>query len=241
MSSEDLSNVPILDNSSMDSEPAFYKTDNFKKGLIIVLIIVLIVWMFWEDISPHLGFAEKAGESILDVSSDAVDAIAPIVERMNTRSGAHVNIQPRNAQQQFGSVGSDPNDQHSVGTERMLEGMIAGGYDPDRVYDFSDPATQPHGQLLQDVSDLGWDPAKMNLDQATFDSHHEFVNDSYISGQGASISSGLQTNDHLTAPNPWVGLRRVDYTSAFSQRDARTVSSECPSQIARENAGGYTL
>ena len=124
--------------------------------------------------------------------------------------------------------------------EGQLEGFLNVRSGADSIYDFTDPMKEPHNQILEGPNDMGYDPSLFSLDKDVIDSHREFVQESYLSGPGAGASVGLQTNTHLTAPNKWWGLRRVDYTTAFSKDDARTVSSEYPDQISRE-VGTYTI
>lgn len=83
-----------------------------------------------------------------------------------------------------------------------------------------------------------YDPAKESLEQSVFDSHKEFVDESYDSTQGPS-SANVIRDDTNEVVKRW-GLRRVDYTGAFSESDARTVSSEYPEQVAQQT-GSYSI
>jgi hypothetical protein len=82
---------------------------------------------------------------------------------------------------------------------------------------------------VEDFQTEPYDPARMSLERSVFDSHRAFVNDSYVSTQGANSTDSVRTDEQNI--NPRVGLRKVDYTSAFSESDARVVSSETPDQI----------
>lgn len=83
-----------------------------------------------------------------------------------------------------------------------------------------------------------FDPARESLEQSVFDSHKEFVDDSYISSQGPS-STNTERDDDSGPVKRW-GLRRVDYESVQSGDDARQVSSEYAEQV-RQNVGSYVI
>jgi hypothetical protein len=98
-------------------------------------------------------------------------------------------------------------------------------------------------QLSTDAADSiaplqDYDPAGMSLEKSVFDSHREFVEDSYISTQGANSTDSVR--DDAQDINPRVGLRKIDYTSAFSESDARVVSSSAPDQLA-QTTGTYVI
>lgn len=194
------------------------------KGAVIAVIIITILYIFW-----YFVIYEKPTPTTADMIPE------PIVVANDTPTTAVSRFTAKKKDDyQFGHINKD------TLNENQLEGFLSSRSGSDTIYDFNDPSKEPHNQLLKDSSDMGWDPAKMSLDQDTIDSHNEFVQEAYLSGPGAGASVGLQTNTHLTAPNKWWGLRRVDYTSAFSQNDARVVSSEYPDQIKRE-VGTYTV
>ena len=91
------------------------------------------------------------------------------------------------------------------------------------------------------VSDLDeqWDPAVESLEPGVFDSHKEFVEDAYVSTQGPN-SANVERDDAQDVNKRW-GLKRVDYTSAISHDDARTVSSEYPDQLAATVPSSFVL
>lgn len=105
--------------------------------------------------------------------------------------------------------------------------------------------TAQQNQMGQDLSSLklstdnidttdplqDYDPARMSLEKSVFDSHREFVEDAYISTQGANSTDSVR--DDAQDINPRIGLRKIDYTNAFSESSARVVSSETPDQIAQ--------
>jgi hypothetical protein len=111
---------------------------------------------------------------------------------------------------------------------------------------------EQQNQMNQDLSTLklstdkiesldplqAYDPARMSLEKSVFDSHREFTEDAYISTQGANSTDSVRSDEQNI--NPRVGLRKVDYTSAFSESDARVVSSEAPDQIA-QRTGGFVI
>lgn len=82
--------------------------------------------------------------------------------------------------------------------------------------------------------DLTYDPVTDGVDQSVVDSHKQFVDESYTGSQGAN-SSNVERDDTNEVVRSW-GLKRVDYTGAFSGDDSRTVSSETPEQMYREKA-----
>lgn len=89
------------------------------------------------------------------------------------------------------------------------------------------------------VSQDSYDPSEVGVEQAVVDSHREFVDEAYNSTQGANATDVIR--DDTNEVNPRWGLRRVDYTTTFSDSDARTVSSESPDQVEQPNAGKFTL
>lgn len=108
--------------------------------------------------------------------------------------------------------------------------------------------TAQQNQMNEDLSSLklstdqveeldplqAYDPARLSLEKSVYDSHREFVEDAYVSTQGANSTDSVRSDAQDI--NPRVGLRKVDYTSAFSEADARVVSSESPDQIAQRNS-----
>lgn len=83
-----------------------------------------------------------------------------------------------------------------------------------------------------------YDPARLSLEKSVFDSHREFVEDAYISTQGANSTDSVRSDSQDI--NPRVGLRKIDYTGVFSGETARVVSSESPDQIAQTN-GSFVI
>jgi hypothetical protein len=79
-----------------------------------------------------------------------------------------------------------------------------------------------------------YDPAADSLDKSVFDSHKEFVDESYSSSSGPS-SANIERDDTNEVVKRW-GLRRTDYTSVYSSDDARTVSSEYPEQVEQKTS-----
>lgn len=112
--------------------------------------------------------------------------------------------------------------------------------------------TAQQNQMDQDLSSLklstdkieeldplqAYDPARLSLEKSVYDSHREFVEDAYISTQGANSTDSVRSDEQNI--NPRVGLRKVDYTSAFSESDARVVSSESPDQVAQKT-GSFVI
>jgi hypothetical protein len=85
-----------------------------------------------------------------------------------------------------------------------------------------------------------YDYASMSLEDSVFQSHQEFVEDSYISSQGANMTDSVR--DDLIYPNSWVGLRRPDMMSANSEDPTnRVVSSEYPEQVTPETQSSFVL
>lgn len=87
------------------------------------------------------------------------------------------------------------------------------------------------GPEMPESDSESYDPARLSLDQSVFDSHKEFVDESYSSTQGPN-SANIERDDTNEVVKR-VGLRRVDYTSVYSSDDSRTVSSEYPEQVAQ--------
>jgi hypothetical protein len=83
-----------------------------------------------------------------------------------------------------------------------------------------------------------YDPARLSLEKSVFDSHREFVADAYISTQGANSTDSVRS-DSMDV-NVRHGLRKIDYVSAFSESDARVVSSESPDQVA-QRTGAFVI
>lgn len=120
-------------------------------------------------------------------------------------------------------------------SEHNLENFL--NYRSDQQYnDFKGGYVAPEET---EMSDTQYDPARDSLEQSVFDSHSEFIEDAYVSTQGPNSTNSVR--DDTNDINPRVGLRRIDYTSAYSQNDARTVSSEYPDQVMQANAGTFVL
>ena len=83
-----------------------------------------------------------------------------------------------------------------------------------------------------------YDPADEGLDRSVYDSHNAFIDESDLSSQSPSAAY-VERDDTNEVVKRW-GLRRVDYTSTFSEDDARTVSSEYPEQVAQK-VNSYTI
>jgi hypothetical protein len=66
------------------------------------------------------------------------------------------------------------------------------------------------------------------LEPEVYASHDEYVADMNRSTSGASMLT-IRSDDNDV--NPWVGLRRVDYHSAYPADDVRVDSSEVPSAM----------
>ena len=77
-----------------------------------------------------------------------------------------------------------------------------------------------------------YDPAHMSLEQSVFESHREFVDDSYVSTQGPS--SGNSVRDDTNEINKRVGLRRTNYMDIQPADDVRTTSSEYADQVQQK-------
>jgi hypothetical protein len=83
-----------------------------------------------------------------------------------------------------------------------------------------------------------YDPAQESLEQSVYDSHKEFVDDSYISTQGPS-SINVERDDETGPVKRW-GLRRIDYTTTQVGDDARQVPSEYAEQV-EQTTDSYML
>lgn len=66
------------------------------------------------------------------------------------------------------------------------------------------------------------------LEKGVFDSHKRFVSDLRQTPRG---SSSLTETSHDENINPWVGLRRPDYTSVKVSEHAREVPTQTPEQL----------
>ena len=91
--------------------------------------------------------------------------------------------------------------------------------------------------LSASSTQAAYDPASTGLEQSIVDSHREFTDEAYQYAQGANSTDVLL--DHEENVNPRWGLRRIDY-SVGSGSDARTVSSETPSQM-KQGTGSFVL
>ena len=110
-------------------------------------------------------------------------------------------------------------------TENMLhEGFM--DYSAEQTYN----GVQAEVSAADEVAN-NYDPAQDSLDKSVFDSHKEFVDESYASSTGPSAANIERDDTNEVVKR--VGLRRVDYTSVYSSDDARTVSSEYPEQVAQ--------
>lgn len=86
------------------------------------------------------------------------------------------------------------------------------------------------GDIQEVAPDYSYDDYLVNegLEKSVVESHNKFVDEIHHRTTGASAQSVLSGDVDV---NPWVGLRRINYNAAFSQNDARTVSSESPDQM----------
>lgn len=115
---------------------------------------------------------------------------------------------------------------------KFTENMLAEGFLSYRSADeeWQDP-TAVASPADEDPESGAYDPAQESLDQSVFDSHKEFVDESYETGSGSMVAN-VERDDTNEVVTRW-GLRRVNYTDAYSSEDARTVSSEYPEQVAQ--------
>ena len=94
-----------------------------------------------------------------------------------------------------------------------------------------------------DITDIGatpeYDPASMSVDAEVYASHQAFVDNTYLTSTGASGENSVRSDAQDI--NPRVGLRRVDYTTAYSGDDSRQVSSQTPDQLDQGKGYGYCL
>jgi hypothetical protein len=178
-------------------------------GLLVAGVVLLVVatWSWYQNWSKPALADCKAAHAACVVAAKA--AAAP------TDSSPQVS--------QFASRKSIPSSGKI--TENMLhEGFLHYRADESQ---FDTEATRSPADV--DLESGAYDPAQMSLDQSVFDSHNEFVEESYSSTQGPS-SANIERDDTNEVVKR-VGLRRVDYSSVYSSDDARTVSSEYPEQV----------
>jgi len=119
-----------------------------------------------------------------------------------------------------------------VRSGKLTENMLHEGF-----MDYGTEKTFNNGQDSASPADAevdAYDPAADSLDKSVFDSHKEFVDESYTSSSGPS-SANIERDDTNEVVKRW-GLRRTDYESVYSSDDARTVSSEYPEQVAQKTS-----
>lgn len=122
---------------------------------------------------------------------------------------------------------------------RITEGQLSEGFIDYRADQNWSEQTYPAAPAEEDAdAPAAYDAAKESLEQSVFDSHKEFVEESYTSTQGAS-SANVERDDDVSVV-PWVGLRRPDYSGIVVGDDARTVPSEFPDQVGHQDGRQHT-
>lgn len=66
------------------------------------------------------------------------------------------------------------------------------------------------------------------LEKSVTESHNQYVQDLQHRTSGASVETVTSHDENI---NPWVGLRRPDYSSIRIDGNAREVSSQTPEQL----------
>lgn len=66
------------------------------------------------------------------------------------------------------------------------------------------------------------------LEKSVTESHNQYVQDLQQRTSGASVETVTSHDENI---NPWVGLRRPDYSSVRIDGSAREVSSQTPEQL----------
>lgn len=74
-----------------------------------------------------------------------------------------------------------------------------------------------------------YDPMAVGIDKSVIASHEEFAKEALDYSMGANATDTYR--DDTNEVNKRWGLRRIDYESAAPDSDARTISSEDPSQM----------
>jgi hypothetical protein len=87
--------------------------------------------------------------------------------------------------------------------------------------------------LSPEVDQHVYDASAMGLEQSIVDSHKQFTDEAYKYAHGANSTDVIR--DDTNEVNRRWGLRRIDYESAYSGEDSRTVSSEDPSQVQQKH------
>jgi hypothetical protein len=82
-----------------------------------------------------------------------------------------------------------------------------------------------------------YDPIAMSVEKSVIDSHKSFVNDAF----SMTPTPALSVRDDPNDINPWVGLRRIDYSGVVLDGNARSISTEAPDQMRSTDRHSYIL
>jgi hypothetical protein len=187
-------------------------------GLLVAGTVLLLIasWSWYQNWSnPALSACKSAQASCRDA------ARAP-----PATAGGNTGVVPPTTSR-FASRRAAP--RSGKLTENMLhEGFM--DYGSEKTWNDAQAETSPADAESTDA----YDPAADSLDKSVFDSHKEFVDESYSSSSGPSAAN-IERDDTNEVVKRW-GLRKVDYTSVYSSDDARTVSSEYPEQVEQKTS-----
>jgi len=168
------------------------------EGIIIVLIIVLIYYVWDELVNKEAGetFASAAGLTAQEKKGTSESALSAVNDLL-TGSSAENAIAHSIMKEAYSSV-DDPNfgDEES----KSLASNMLSNLPQDDTY---------NSYLISS-----------QLDEGTLASHQQFVYDQHRlrSKGGTAAHHSIFTP---TDPVPWVGLRRPDYTTASSDYNTR--------------------
>lgn len=197
-------------------------------GLAIVLIIIVLSCCLSPK-SENMGEYSTLEKQALKKADVKVNNSEQFKEKLKT-------IKPK---ENFKHSIIKKENMAATHSEDDCEKFLTSRAEASAVYDFHDPYSVPHRQTLDNKDDQGWDPAAMSLEQSVFDSHREFVEDAYVSTQGANSTNTVR--DDTNEVNKRWGLRRVDYTSVIIGDNARVIPSEYKVQVEQPNANTFVL
>jgi hypothetical protein len=215
-------------------------------GLAVVLIIIIITYCFTPKTEKmgEYSMLEKQALKEAGKTDNTTEHLKnqerlKIREKLKSRSKMHNKEKLKNKEKFKSSIIKKENMEATTHTENDCEKFLTSRAEASAIYDFHDPYSVPHRQTLDGKDDKEWDPASMSLEQSVFDSHREFVQDAYVSTQGANSTNTVR--DDTNEVNKRWGLRRVDYTSVLIGDDARVVPSEYQAQVEQPNANTFVL
>jgi len=188
-------------------------------GVLIagLILLVIVIYNWWNDYSNQcLASCRSTNQScraacppvdsVAASSSGSVAASATVTPATSKFTGSKGQLTDHEIQSNFLSYREDDGDM-------------------DYYQQFAAPGSG---------GTMAYDPARESLEQSVYDSHKEFVEDSYISTTGANASDSLRTDTNDI--NKRVGLRMIDYSSVNSEDETvRITSSEYPEQMGNRN------